>query len=90
MGIAGIFVGHVHQDIGRRVAGIGVEDEVDLDPCRVLDDGDRVVVDALQKLETQRLVEFHGAVEVVDSDADIVDPFDGDLAHGLLPGFPEK
>ena len=89
MGVARVFLRHVHEDVALGVAGIGVVDQVDLDIGSVGDDGDGVEIDLVAKLEAEHAVEDERALEIAHADADVIDALDGDrgAAHARFSGL---
>jgi hypothetical protein len=74
-----VLTGHGrYQDVGGRIAGIGVEHEVELDPVRVADDRDIIALGPAHQREPEHPLEGQGAVEIAHPNADVIDPFDGD------------
>ena len=85
MRVAGEFLRHVHQDVGGRIAGIGVEHEIELDAVLVADDRHVVAFRPPHQAEPEQPVERQGPVEVAHANADVVDPLDCDrLGHNDL------
>src|SRR5579864_6260785 len=83
MRIAGMLIGHVHQDI--RLVDLGVENEIDLDAMLISDDRHSVEIDPVAQLESEDSIERHRAIEIAHANADMVDPLDRDCfgaGHG--------
>jgi hypothetical protein len=83
--VAGEFVRNLHQDVRRRIAGTGVEDEIEFKAVPVANDRD-IILGPAHQLEPQGPVERQSAVEIAHPNADVIYPFDGDcLGHCDLP-----
>src|ERR1700680_3573933 len=73
MGVAGIFLADIHQDVLRGITGIGIKDKVDFDALRVADNCDVVALRPVRQRKFQQTIEGDGAVEVAHPDADVGD-----------------
>src|SRR5208337_1589509 len=81
-----VFLTQIHQDVLFRIACIGVENEVDLYAVLIADNRHRIESDAYGKLEPKHLVKGERSIEIAHPNADVIDLFDVDAAHGgLLP-----
>src|SRR4051812_17931585 len=78
MGVAGILLAHVHEDVLPAGVGVRVVDEVELHVVLVPDDRHRVVGGFGVQREPQHGVELHGPLQITYSDADVVYPRDVD------------
>ena len=80
---AGMLLRHVHEDV--RLGGVrGVQDQVELHPRRVVEDGHRLGSDRTGGfLEAEQGVEGRRALEAVDPNADVGKAPDG-KAHGAI------
>src|SRR5690349_7602727 len=86
MRITRIFPADVHQDVFGRLAGIGIENEVDLDALRVAHDGHVIAGCPAREGEPEDPVKGEGAVEIAHPNTDVIDPLDIDgLAHSTPP-----
>jgi hypothetical protein len=80
--VAGEFVPDVHQNVGGRIAGIGVEHEIELHSVLVANDRDIVALGAAHHGEPEHPVKVQCAVEISHSNPDVIDPLDCDaLGH---------
>src|ERR1700757_1272178 len=88
MRITRIFPADVHQDVFGRLAGIGIENEVDLDALRVAHDGHVIAGCPARECEPEDPVKGEGAVEIAYPNTDVIDPLDIDgLAHPTPPSL---
>ena len=78
MSVAGEFIRDVHQNVAGRIPGIGVENEIELHPVLVANDGDIVPLRSVRQGEPEHAVKGQGAFEIADADADMIDPLDCD------------
>ena len=86
MRITRIFPADVHQDVFGRVARIGIENKVDLDPLRVAHDGHVILRCPAREGEPEHPVKGEGPVEIAHPNTDVIDPLDiNGLAHPTLP-----
>src|SRR5205823_14889090 len=86
MRIARIFPADVDQDVFGRPAGVGIENEVDLDALRVAHDGHVIAGCPAREGEPEDPVKGEGAVEIAHPNTDVIDPLDIDgLAHPTPP-----
>jgi hypothetical protein len=76
--VAGVFVGSIHQHICAQIAGIGVEDQIELYAVSVADDRDVVIFGPVQQIEPEYSVEIECAIEIAHPNADVIDAFDRD------------
>ena len=76
--VAGQFVRDVHQNVGGRVARIGVEHEIEFYPVLVANNRDIVALRTTHQGEPEHRVKGQGAVEISYSDANVIDPLDCD------------
>src|ERR1700746_283093 len=77
--VAGVFVPEVHQNIGGRIAGIGVEHEIELNSVLVENDRDIVALGATHHSKPKHPVKGQRAVEISHSNPDVIDPLDCDV-----------
>jgi len=78
----------VHQNVGGRIARIGIEQEVEFEVVLVANDRDVVALGPTHQLEPEHPVEGQGAVEIAHPNADVIDLLDSDpLGHCHLPCF---
>ena len=76
----------IHQHVFGRLAGIGIENEVDLDALRVAHDGHVIAGCPAREGEPEDPVKGEGAVEIAHPNTDVIDPLDIDgLAHPTPP-----
>lgn len=76
MGKAGVLGRDIHQDIVTTIVVICVEDEIELDLVIVLDYCHWIIIGLMHNLEAEQPVERHGAIQIGNTDADMVDDFD--------------
>ena len=89
MRVARELVPDIHQDVGLGIAGIGVEDQIELDAVRVANDRDIVALGAVGQLEPEHPIKAQRAVEMPHSNPDVIDPLDCDrVAHPRLHASP--
>src|SRR5207237_1512728 len=77
--VAGEFVPDVHQNVGGRIAGIGVEHEIELHSVLVANDRDIVALGAAHHSKPKHPVKAQSAVEISHSNPDVIDPLDCDV-----------
>src|SRR5580704_4623505 len=85
MGVAGIFLADIHQDVLPGITGIGIKNKVDFDALRVADNCDVVALRPVRQRKFQHPIEGDGAVEVAHPDADVGDTLYSDgLDHSYV------
>src|SRR5580700_5860079 len=78
MSEAWVLFRHIHEDILAVNAGNSVDDEVQLDPCRVPNDHDGVEIDFVRDFKSKSGIECQRARFVGYSNAEMVDLLDVD------------
>jgi hypothetical protein len=84
VGIAGIFVVYIHEDVIAAIVVIGVVDQVDLNIVAVLNNHHGVIGILVDELKAQDLVEGQRPLQLGHTDPDMVHPFDVDCHRCLL------
>src|SRR4051812_21925971 len=78
-----MLVGDVHEDVRRRRRG-RVDDEIDLDARRMVEDVDGLGTDRTGGLgEAEDPIERHRSLGVVNTDADVSNAFDHGFTRGM-------